>query len=323
MLSLLASVIVYQTLAAYPQCPATSNSRCMIESRINCVNKSASTQSDRWCCPGLQCVPLTIEATATQSEYVTTQCVETETAEINSANTEPRENVNIKYTAPLPPILPTYWSSLNNPYFNMTNNTTYNGPGNNFYFNGNLSAQRTDFYPNCAFKQLWDLGLDSNYVPCSVLFYGDYNYYIYPTHQICCVYHFPGWKSNYPCTSNASYGGYHVDIGDGSDLWEVEWFSNFTGIGPIRNIRNMYVQNDTNTPTRFREDLDTGYVDFNNVLIGEKYVQERIFADIIVENGPCHFGWNPSTNPDDKTCVRYAAQNLARTWPCSTPTCDH
>jgi len=96
----------------------------------------------------------------------------------------------------------------------------------------------------------------------------------------------------------------------------------YTGVGPVRNMRNMYVKENTSYPIRFREDLDTGWVDFNEVSIGNEYVDESLFTDPINEF-TCHDGWNPNNNPDDQTCVRYCCQSLRRSWPCATPTCGN
>ena len=70
-----------------------------------------------------------------------------------------------------------------------------------------------------------------------------------------------------------------------------------------------------------REDLDTGYIDFNNVYIGNNVAPINIFEEII-NKYEIHDGYNPTNNPNDTTCVRYASQYLQRTWPCSTPTCN-
>ncbi|CAF1642368.1 unnamed protein product, partial [Didymodactylos carnosus] len=224
--------------------------------------------------------------------------------------------LNIKKPTPIPPILPLVWKALNTTSYNMSDDTFSNG---SIYFNQNYNGIRVDYYPTCAFLQLWNKGIDSNYVPCGVLFYEEYNYYIYDTYKICCKYKFPSWKNNYLCSSNATYGGEHYINNNLATLWEVEWFSNFTGEGPVRNIRNTYIKTDSNMPVRFLEDLDTGYTDFNEVILDD--VPKSVFEDII-NKYECHDGWHPIDNPNDKTCTRYNSQTLRRSWPCPTPTCN-
>jgi hypothetical protein len=67
----------------------------------------------------------------------------------------------------------------------------------------------------------------------------------------------------------------------------VEFFTNFTGEGPVVNIRNMYVESGTSIPVRLREDLDTGFLDFHDYVEGS--VDSSIFTDII-NAFPCHGG---------------------------------
>jgi hypothetical protein len=53
-------------------------------------------------------------------------------------------------------------------YYNMSDGSTGWG---NFYYDFSVQALRTDFFPICPFLQLFDAGVDANYIPCSVLFY--------------------------------------------------------------------------------------------------------------------------------------------------------
>ncbi|CAF1174820.1 unnamed protein product [Didymodactylos carnosus] len=167
----------------HPQCPASSEGRCMDEFRINCVNNTGIDDSDRWCCPGLICLPLTISATDTQAQYITNQCVNSSSSyknqELNmekEIEIEINSILNIKASLPVPPILPSIWKALNTTSYNMSDDTFSNG---SFYFNQDYDGIRIDYYPSCAFLQLWQKGIDSNYAPCSVLFYKRYNYFIY------------------------------------------------------------------------------------------------------------------------------------------------
>ena len=72
--------------------------------------------------------------------------------------------------------------------------------------------------------------------------------------------------------------------------------------------------------TRLREDLDTGYIDFNNVLIGNNTAPLEMFENII-NSYETHDGWDPIANPNDKTCVRFFSLYMRRTWPCEVDTC--
>jgi hypothetical protein len=85
----------------------------------------------------------------------------------------------------------------------------------------------------------------------------------------------------------------------------------------VRNIRNMYTRSDSHIPLRFREDLDTGYIDFHNYVEGP--IDPTVFTSIIDAYGPCHHGHGETT---DKTCTKYNSQILRRSWPCDNPTCS-
>ncbi|CAF3683545.1 unnamed protein product [Rotaria sp. Silwood1] len=177
------------------------------------------------------------------------------------------------------------WSAATT-YYNMSNGDTGWGY---FWYDESHQAIRTDFYPMCPFLQLYQSGIDQNYIPF----------------QICCNYTFPAWQPDWLCQSNATFNGTILINGQLADFWMIEWFSNFTGEGPVRNIRNMYTQVDSHIPIRFREDLDTGYIDFHDYVEGP--IDKTIFTSIINGYSPCHQGHGHSGN-SDKICTRYNSQ---------------
>ncbi|CAF1051765.1 unnamed protein product [Rotaria sordida] len=285
-------------------CP--SKLRCMDETRLNC-NNSLSAPTDFHCCDGFQCVPAVIPATDTQNQLNTTMCV--------ASSSKQRKSKNKIQPSKTPPIMASSWSAATT-YYNMSNGDTGWGY---FWYDASHQAIRTDFYPICPFLQLYEVGIDANYIPCSVLFYQGQNYYVYPGVQTCCNYTFPAWQPDWLCQSNATFNGTVTINGRMADFWMIEWFSNFTGGGPVRNIRNMYTQVDSHIPIRFREDLDTGYLDFHDYVEGP--IDQKIFTSVINGYSPCHQGHGHSGNTD-KTCTRYNSQTLRRSWPCDNPTCS-
>ena len=191
-------------------CPSTSTSRCMDEDRINC-NASSSSPADFQCCDGLQCVPAFIPGTDTQESFNTTICR-------SSSSKSDRYERGIP-PIKTPPIMASSWSAATT-YYNMSNGDTGWGY---FWYDVSHQAIRTDFYPMCPFLQLYQSGIESNYIPCSVLFYEGQNYYVYPSVQICCNYTFPSWQPNWLCQSNATYNGSLKINGQMADFWMVEW----------------------------------------------------------------------------------------------------
>jgi hypothetical protein len=200
--------IVIQTNKSTELCP--SEIRCMDETRLNC-NNSVSAPSDFQCCDGLQCVPALIPPTDTQDQFNTTMCVASSS----------KEHKNKIPPAKTPPVMASSWSAATT-YYNMSNGDTGWGY---FWYDASHKAMRTDFYPMCPFLQLYDSGVDANYVPCSVLFYEGQNYYVYPSVKICCNYTFPSWQPNWLCQSNATYNGTVLINGQMTDFWMVEWVS--------------------------------------------------------------------------------------------------
>ncbi|CAF1089529.1 unnamed protein product [Adineta steineri] len=297
--------ILIKTNEATELCPS-SQTRCMDENRLNC-NNSLLSPTDFQCCDGLQCVSVVIPRTDTQEQFNTTMCIPSSSKQYNT-------KINIP-PAKLPPIMASSWSAATT-YYNMSNGDTGWGY---FWYDASHQAIRTDFYPTCPFLQLYEAGVDANYIPCSVLFYEGQNYYVYPSAQTCCNYTFPAWQPNWLCQSNATYNGTLLIDGQMADFWMVEWFSNYTGEGSVHNLRNMYTRADSHVPLRFREDLDTGYLDFHDYVEGP--IDQTIFTSIIDAYGPCHQG-HGHAGTDDKTCTRYNSQTLRRSWPCDNPTCS-
>jgi hypothetical protein len=80
----------------------------------------------------------------------------------------------------------------------------------------------------------------------------------------------------------------------------------------------MYTRVDSHIPIRFREDLDTGYLDFHDYV--ERPIDSTVFTSII-DAFPCHYG-HGHNEIDDKTCTKYNSQILRRSWPCDNPTCS-
>ena len=200
--------IIIQTNECTELCP--SQIRCMDESRLNC-NDSSLAPSDFQCCGGLQCVLVIIPRTDTQEQFNTTMCVPSSSQEHRIKNKIPPVKT--------PPIMASSWSAATT-YYNMSNGDTGWGY---FWYDASHKAIRTDFYPMCPFLQLFEAGVDANYVPCSVLFYEGQNYYVYPTVKICCNYSFPSWQPNWLCQSNATYNGTVLINGQMADFWMVEW----------------------------------------------------------------------------------------------------
>ena len=81
----------------------------------------------------------------------------------------------------------------------------------------------------------------------------------------------------------------------------------------------MYTYADSHVPIRFREDLDTGYLDFHDYQEGP--IDPSIFTSIIDGFGPCHQG-HGHDGSTDRTCTHYNSQTLRRSWPCDNPTCS-
>lgn len=204
-------ILFSETIESTEYCSSAFDNRCLDETRLNC-NDSSLAPSDFHCCEGLQCQSVVIPATDTQEEYQTTMCVS-----ISSS----RKVMKEKRVNPLkrPPIMASSWSA-STVYYNMSNGDTGWGY---FWYDASHQAIRTDFYPMCPFLQLYQSGIDSNYVPCSVLFYEGQNYFIYPSMQICCNYTFPSWKPDWLCQSNATFNGTQTINGQLTDFWMIEW----------------------------------------------------------------------------------------------------
>lgn len=81
----------------------------------------------------------------------------------------------------------------------------------------------------------------------------------------------------------------------------------------------MYTLVDSHIPIRFREDLDTGYLDFHDYVEGP--INPTIFTSMFENYGLCHQGHGHDGNTD-QTCTRYNSQTLRRSWPCDNPTCS-
>lgn len=184
------------------------NDRCLDESRLNC-NNSLLAPSDFHCCSGLQCISALVPATDTQQQFNTTMCV-------SSSSSSSLINV---IPSKVPPIMASSWSAATT-YYNESNGDTGWGY---FWYDVSHQAIRTDFYPMCPFLQLYELGVDANYIPCTVLFYEGQNYYIYPTVQICCNYTFPAWQPDWMCQSNSTFNGTIRINGKLTDFWMIEW----------------------------------------------------------------------------------------------------
>jgi len=297
-------VFVCLSLSSGHECPTD---RCMIGDRIQC--NQTSTAVDKQCCPGYQCIPFEFPGNWFQRAVNTTMCVASdETHKYTRVNPQ----AGIIHT---PPILEKAWSAQS-VYVNTTNlDTGWGG----FYYDVRFQALRIDFNPTCPFLQLRGdpMNVDSNYIPCSMIFYEGMSYYIYPMAKTCCQYQFPVWYPDWMCSSNATYGGTTSINGVEADLFSVEWFSNFTMVEfqpfSLINVRNMYVKTGTNMPLRFQEDLDTGFIDFFNYSVGEQ--DESIFTDLI-DAYQCHPGFLPS---QDRTCIHYApVTQRGDGWPCDS-----
>lgn len=209
-LSFIIWIFLIERTESTEYCPSTSISRCLDEDRLNC-NSSSSSPTDFHCCDGLQCLSTFIPTTDTQPSFNTTICVASSS----------KSSVHQPRIPPLktPPIMASSWSAATT-YYNMSNGDTGWGY---FWYDASRQAIRTDFYPMCPFLQLYQSGIDSNAIPCSVLFYEGLNYYVYPSMQICCNYSFPAWQPQWLCQSNATYNGTLIINGQMADFWMVEW----------------------------------------------------------------------------------------------------
>lgn len=207
-------VIITVAASQTQWCPSSSSDpRCMDENRLNC-NASSLAPTDFHCCNGLKCIPVTILATDTQDEFNTTMCV--------NSSSSTRDKIHTKVPpAKTPPVMASSWSAATT-YYNMSNGDTGWGQ---FWFDESHRAIRTDFYPTCPFLQMYEAGVDANYVPCTVLFYEGRNYFVYPSAQICCNYSFPAWHLDWLCQGNATYNGTFLVDGQMADFWMIEWVS--------------------------------------------------------------------------------------------------
>eukprot|EP01130_Rhizamoeba_saxonica_P007388 TRINITY_DN2989_c1_g1_i2.p1 TRINITY_DN2989_c1_g1~~TRINITY_DN2989_c1_g1_i2.p1 ORF type:complete len:214 (-),score=36.21 TRINITY_DN2989_c1_g1_i2:23-664(-) len=179
--------------------PLCYSNRCMTSTRLGCVmDPDQDTPSDQICCAGSKCVPIYIPASDTSASHNTTICASDYNAADHSRFTEPTKGL------PIPPVMLDVWSAKA-VYYNQSNGDTGWGE---FYYDAasyDKPALRVDFYPMCPFLQLFEQGVDSNYVGCSVLWKDGINYYIYPKRKTCCKYDFPVWYPEWMCQSNATY----------------------------------------------------------------------------------------------------------------------
>jgi len=215
---------------------------------------------------------------------------------------------------PKAPILPQAWRA-NFTYVNYTNPTDQ-GTGN-IWYDIRFGGMRIDFHGICPFLELGD-GLDNN-VPCTVLFYEGYNYYIYPAAGICCGYEFPVWTPDTYFISNASLGGNFLINGIFTDYWRFQyacpWIRPPTPQtmnrlpGGLTTQRDIYLQHGTNIPVRMNETLTSSYTDFFNLIIGD--VDETIFSDFL-QQYQCIFSDNDPTL--QKTCQYFFAHGRLVPW---------
>lgn len=229
---------------------------------------------------------------------------------------------------PLPLILPSTWMAQA-VYTNVSGGP--NGTAE-IWYDVTQQSLRMDFAPSCPFLQLFDAGIDSNYVPCSVIFRGGGAlHYVYPSRYITCNYSFPLWRPDFLCSANATFRG--VDE-HRAEVWEVEWFSNFTsqvipGVGRnagiFRNIRTwgLGVSDDSVLPVYVREDLDTGILHFHNVSICNSIAPSIFTAPMHMTGMSFHGPFDPFTPGSDRTCVHYNSAPRRANWPCGEQICNY
>lgn len=203
------------------------------------------------------------------------------------------------------PVLPHAWQAKFN-FTNFTDGTTAQGQ---IWYDDRFGGLRTDFYPTCPFAELQ--AADNN-VPCSVLFYKGYNYYVYPKSQMCCGYHFPVWKADSYQVGNASFGGQFNINGVPADYWRLcytcAWTRPPTPITrnrlPALTVqRDIYLRAGTNIPLRMNETLTSGYSDFYDLQLGP--IDESIFKELTHD---CEMA---RPGPDFlKVCRKYNAHGL-------------
>ena len=256
------------------------------------------------CCPGLECVPFDFPGSSRQPPISNITICKPSPPSGESSGVGGGESSWAPYPAP---ILPTAWHAKAK-YTNLTDGGTGYAE---MWYDASSGGMRTDFGPQCPFLQLYHDGIDSNYVPCSVIFFKEWegianvNAYVYPSRNTSCVYSFPPWEPDYLCSSNATWGGRSMIQGQEADLWRVEWYTFFPHTEPTMNIRNTYTAVGSSTLLRLREDLDTGYLDFYDFEVLES-VPDDIFL------GPLS---QPVVGHGAPTCTHYNSQSSRYTWP--------
>lgn len=177
------------------------------------------------------------------------------------------------------------------------------------WYDARFGGLRNDFYSRCPFVEL-NVGFDND-VPCTVLFYKGYNYYIYPSQNVCCGYHFPSWRPDNYQVANASLGGTEQINGKLVDYWRFQytcpWIRPSIPITkdrlPAYTVqRDIYFLHGTNIPARMNETLTSAYTDFFNVQIGPQ--DETVFSSFLSQ-------YNCLSGKDKdflKTCDYYNAQ---------------
>lgn len=204
------------------------------------------------------------------------------------------------------PVLPNAWQADFNFYDYM--DPTQNGKGK-LWYNFRYGGLRNDFYGKCPFVEL-ACGLDND-VPCTVLFYKGYNYYIYPSEGICCGYKFPVWRPDSYLVANASLGGVVEINGELADYWRFQYSCDWIR-PPVPETKNrlprltvqrdIYLRTGTNFPVRMNETLTSAVTDFFNVKVGP---DESIFSSLL-EDYKCI---TAATDPNFlQTCKQYNAQ---------------
>ena len=332
-------------------CPVPVSVPCMNLGQLHC--NSSAAQGAYQCCPGLVCEPVYIPASEVAFSLNTTRCAVS--ADIRSAfsssvegitpptaDTHMRKDVNtIRDTAAPPPapVLPASWIA-NGTYYNLTADDPSQPAGTvNFMYQehgfNNQTTIRLDFGPVCPFKQLWKRGLESNYVPCTVLFRNSTVLYAYQG-QHACVYcsedSVTAWHRDFLCSaastlrSNISISLHNAESVT-VDEWRFEWWTTIFLV--LRNYRNWFFVPGTNTPVRVSEDLDTGYTDFDQFtevpapgLSDEELT--RGLTDLNVSYVAGLHGTRPCPGPDERQfvkpddlpeCIFVQAIPIRRTWP--------
>lgn len=242
-----------------------------------------------------------------QLPFNTTICASTSSVSSSSSKIE---HATSKSARRAPVFASEYRSSGG--YFNLSAGGRHEGLVKTWYkYTDTVKALRMDF-PRCPFLMLYEAGLDANFVPCSTLYWNGSLVYVYPSANVSCGYAMDVWAPDFMCASNVSYQGDYVIRGRKTELWSLAWISHFGPTWSQFSMRSFYMATGTNEAVRVREDLDMGYVDYDEY--SEEHVDDSVFLDLL-NAYDIHPGYNPNSSTSDRTCITSMIATIATLWP--------